>query len=175
MKKLTLAAVATLVSLGAAAAGPVAIAVPDALKLPADQVLTLQLNATGFQIYDCKPSKADASKFEWTFRAPEADLFDAAGAKVGTHFAGPTWKSTDDSTVVGEVLAKDPGPDANSIPWLLLKAKSNSGNGVFGKVSSIHRLQTMAGKAPVDGCSADKAGAESRVPYKAVYNFYSAK
>ena len=148
--------------------------VPDSLKVPATQTLSLETRATGVQIYDCKPNKDDPTRFEWVFKAPEADLFDPAGTKIGKHYAGPTWESNDGSKVVGEVKARDDGPDANAIPWLLLGAKSTSGVGVFGQTVSVQRVQTVGGKAPVDGCSQAQAGKESRVPYKAVYYFYVA-
>ena len=77
----------------------------------------------------------DPGRFEWTLKAPEADLFDRAGRKIGTHYAGPTWESGDGSKVVGEVKGRDNGPDPSAIPWLLLAAKSNSGSGVLVQLS----------------------------------------
>ncbi|HXY54634.1 MAG TPA: DUF3455 domain-containing protein [Nitrospirota bacterium] len=149
--------------------------VPETLKAPANQVLLLETQATGVQIYECKASKDDRTRFEWVFKAPEADLFDSAGKKIGRHYAGPTWESSDGSKVVGEVKARDNGPDPNAIPWLLLSAKSNSGNGVFSKTQSIQRLYTSGGKAPAEGCKQAQEGKEVRVPYKAKYYFYTAK
>jgi len=144
----------------------------DGVRAPADQALVFELAASGVQIYDCKASKDDSKKFEWVFRAPEAELFDSNGKKVGRHYGGPTWEASDGSKVVGEVVAKNDAPDANAIPWLLLKAKANAGNGRFGRVSSIQRVATVGGKAPVKGCSDFQLGAEARTPYKATYNFY---
>jgi hypothetical protein len=31
--------------------------------------------------------------------APEADLFDARGNRIGRHYAGPHWRSTDGSKI----------------------------------------------------------------------------
>ena len=112
---------------------------------------------------------------EWVFKAPEAELFDKASRKIGKHYAGPTWESTDGSAVVGEVKARDAGPDPSAIPWLLLAAKSNSGRGVLSQVKSIQRLQTVGGKAPSAPCTRDTVGQVARVPYKAVYYFYAGK
>ena len=148
---------------------------PDALKVPATQVLSLEAWATGVQIYECRAGKEDPSRFEWVFKAPEADLFDSKGKAIGKHYAGPTWESTDGSKVVGEVKARDNGPDPNAIPWLLLSAKSTSGKGILANTSSIQRIRTSGGKAPSDGCSQAKQGAEARVSYKATYTFYAAK
>jgi len=150
-------------------------AVPEALKAPPTQAPSLEAHATGVQIYECKPGKADPTRYEWVFKAPEAVLFDGAGKRIGTHFAGPTWESDDGSRVVGAVKARDDGPDPGAIPWLLLAATSNSGTGVFGSTRSIQRVSTDGGKAPASGCDQAHANAEARVPYKAVYVFYAAK
>ncbi len=149
--------------------------VPDALKVPEGQVLLLEVQAVGVQIYECKAGQADSARFEWVFKAPEADLFDSAGKKVGRHYAGPTWESNDGSKVVGEVKAKDNGPDPGAIPWLLLTARSTSGSGIFGAVTSVQRLSTSGGRAPAEGCDKGQAGKEARVSYKAKYTFYGAK
>ena len=121
---------------------------PESLRPPADQALALGVQATGVQIYECAASKDQQERFEWVFKAPEAELFDRTGRSVGKHYAGPTWESADGSAVVGQVKARDGGPDPSAIPWLLLSAKSNSGTGVFSQIKSIQRLQTVGGKEP---------------------------
>jgi hypothetical protein len=165
-----------LVSSGGAGSAPVQPPdVPEALRPPSDQVFALEALATGVQIYECAASAADPTRFEWVFKSPEAELSDRSGKKIGKHYAGPTWESTDGSTVAGEVKARDPGPDAGAIPWLLLTAKSNSGSGVFTRVRSIQRLQTVGGKAPSEPCGQANAKQVARVPYKASYYFYVSK
>ena len=148
--------------------------VPAALRPPADQVLYLDALAVGVQIYECAAKAAMPGAFEWAFRAPEAALTDRAGRSLGKHYAGPTWESVDGSSVVGEVKARDPGPDAAAIPWLLLSAKSNAGNGVFAKTKSVQRVRTVAGVAPTEACTAANAKQVARVPYTATYYFYRA-
>lgn len=148
---------------------------PEALRPPTDQVVALEAVATGVQIYECSASKDQPTRFEWVFKSPEAALSDRAGRPVGKHYAGPTWESNDGSAVVGELKARDAGPDPGAIPWLLLSAKSNSGTGVFSQIKSIQRLQTVGGKAPSAPCGRENAQEVARVPYKAVYDFYVAK
>lgn len=175
-RSITAVGAASLVALLAGCATPSAgtvPVVPDNLRVPPTQTLSLAARAAGVQIYDCKPAKDDPSRFEWIFRAPEADLFDAAGNKIGRHYAGPTWESNDGSKAVGEVKARDDGPDAKAIPWLLLGAKSTSGDGVLGRTASVQRIQTVGGIAPAGGCSPSQAGKEARVPYGAMYYFYA--
>lgn len=145
--------------------------VPDTLRVPANQLLTLQAHAKGVQIYQCKPAKDDATRFEWVFVAPEANLFDQTGKKVAKHYAGPTWESLDGSMVVGQAASKANSPDGHSIPWLLLTAKSTSGKGQFSSVTSIQRLHTAGGDAP-PSCEAKQESKQLRVPYTADYFFY---
>lgn len=152
-----------------------AAGVPDALRTSSNEVLSLQSKATGVQIYACKASKDDPRKYEWIFVAPEAELLDLSGKRIGKHYGGPTWEADDGSKVVGEVVARDDGPDANAIPWLLLRAKANSGSGVFAGTTSIQRLDTRGGKAPAGACAAQQAGNEARVPYTAAYYFFRPK
>ena len=146
---------------------------PEALRPPATQTLVLAARATGVQIYECTANAA--GRYEWALKAPEADLFDETGRKVGKHYAGPTWEALDGSKVVGEVKARDDGPDRNAIPWLLLSAKSNSPTGALSTIRSIQRLQTSEGKAPATPCDRASAQQVARVPYKANYYFYAAK
>ncbi len=145
--------------------------VPEALAVPAGQVLAFELQATGVQIYACKATRDEPTKFEWAFLTPEADLFDASGKLVGKHYGGPTWEGADGSKVVGEVRAKDTSFSTGSIPWLLLSAKATSGAGLFGSIKSIQRLNTTGGAAPMMASEA-QAGQEARVPYTASYAFF---
>lgn len=130
----------------------------------------LELRGTGSQIYVCDTSPPG---FTWRFKAPEASLLDSAGAEFGRHFAGPSWQAQDGSTVVGDVMVSSSAPQPGSIPWLLLRAKSHSGTGVFASVGFVARIHTEGGVAPAAGCDAPHAGTEIRVPYTALYVFFS--
>ena len=148
--------------------------VPPELRPPAGEVPFLEAHASGVQIYECALKSGQASTYEWTFRAPEAALSDRSGHSLGKHYAGPTWQSDDGSSVVGEVKARDPGPSATAIPWLLLSAKSTAGAGVLSATKSIQRVQTVGGVAPSEACNASNATQVARVPYTATYYFYRA-
>jgi hypothetical protein len=151
---------------------PMPPAVPPALQPPASVVLMLRARAVGVQIYQCQANKDDPSRFDWVFKAPEAQLFDKGGKPIIKHYAGPTWEASDGSAVVGEVVAKDDGPDPLAIPWLLLHVKSNSGKGILSRTQNVQRLNTVGGKAPQGGCGALLVGSEARVHYVADYLFY---
>ena len=117
---------------------------PPSLRAPAGSTLAFEVQAEGVQVYACA---ASGGSFAWTFRAPEAKLFEPGGQPAGTHYAGPTWEAGDGSKVVG---AKVEGatPDPGAIPWLLLRATSHSGSGRMQQVTFVQRLQTSGGNAP---------------------------
>ena len=140
-------------------AAPAASA-PTGLAVPAGNSEKLSAKAHGAQIYLCKEGT-------WTLQAPDAVLTDEFGAAAGKHYAGPTWEAADGSKVVGAKVQEQASPD--SIPWLLLKAKSTEGKGVFSTVAWIQRLETTGGKSPTGAC---KPGAEQRVDYTATYRFF---
>jgi hypothetical protein len=139
--------------------------VPDNLKPPANETLALKAQAAGDQVYTCDGSA-------WVLSGPDAKLTDEAGKQVGSHFAGPTWEWSDGSRVTGRAVANST-PDPEAIPWLLLTAAQHQGEGVMKSVSSIQRLSTKGGKAPVGGCDASHKGQEARSHYTAVYYFYT--
>jgi hypothetical protein len=139
---------------------------------PPGQRAILTVTGKGVQIYECQ---LVANVPQWVFQAPDASLYDASGAKVGVHGAGPSWRYFDGSSIKGEVVAKSTSPEPTSIPWLLLKVASDDGAGVLAKAEFIRRSDTHGGIAPAAGCDAKHIGAPSRVPYTATYTFYSAK
>ena len=156
------------------AAAQEAPSVPDTLKVPPGHTLKFAAHAQGFQVYQCGPDKTDPKAYTWTLTGPQADLFDAQGAKLGTHYAGPNWESKDGSKVVGQVKASEKSPDPKAIAWLLLETKPSGPVGVMNSITHVQRLQTNGGKAPADGCNASTAGATTNVPYMAQYYFYEA-
>jgi len=82
-------------------------AVPDNLKPPANETLTLQARAAGDQVYLCDGST-------WVLSGPDAKLFAESGKPVGKHFAGPMWEWSDGSRVTGRPVA-NATPDAESM------------------------------------------------------------
>ncbi len=98
--------------------------------------------------------------------AREAAAHDFGQLKVGTHFAGPTWRALDGSQVVGKA---DPGVtvDPRAIPWLRVSAVSTT-PGLFGQTTYIQRIHTAGGLAPAAAaCTAP--GTQAEVPYSADY------
>jgi hypothetical protein len=144
----------------------IAQGIPDKLAPPAEGVLIGKYAAKGVQIYVCS---IKLSANEWSFKAPEAELIDAQGRLFAKHYAGPTWEAPDGSKVVGKVLANEPAPKADAIPWLLLSAES-SGSGVLAGVRFVQRINTSGGAGPTGACPT--AGTERRVDYTADYAFY---
>ena len=162
----------------AACAGPQSTGstagVPANLKPGANESLAMILPAKGVQIYECRASK-DQAGYEWAFVAPQADLFDARGNRVGRHYAGPSWEAADGSKVVGAVKERADAAAANAIPWLLLTAKPVGSKGLLSNVASIQRVNTVGGVAPKAGCSQAEAGKAARIDYTADYYFFNRK
>jgi len=152
-----------------------AIDVPDKLKPPSNEAPTLMLSAKGVQIYECRARTDQAGAYEWTFVAPEAELFDVRGSKAGRHYAGPHWESSDASKIVGTVKERADAPEAGAIPWLLLTAKSVGPEGALSKITSVQRVNTAGGVAPKSGCSSATTGTQVRVDYTADYYFFAAR
>ena len=67
-------------------------------------------------------------------------------------------------------FVSSPSADSNAIPWLLLQAVSNEGDGKFSDVTYIQRVNTVGGTAPAT--AGDAMHLEARVPYTAEYFFY---
>lgn len=149
--------------------------VPDKLRPGANESLAMVVPAKGVQIYQCRARKDQVGEYEWAFVAPEADLFDAGGNRIGRHYAGPHWESTDGSKILGALKERAEAPAADAIPWLLLTAKSVGPQGSLSKVTSVQRLSTVGGVAPKAGCSQAVAGTSARINYTADYYFFTTK
>ena len=148
---------------------------PGELQPGPSEALAMIVPAKGVQIYECRAVIGRIGAYEWSFVAPEAELFDVAGKAIGRHYGGPHWEARDGSKTLGALKARADAPVAEAIPWLLLSGKSVGGDGQFSKVTSIQRVNTAGGTAPRRGCSQDMAGALIRIPYTADYYFFSAK
>jgi Protein of unknown function (DUF3455) len=151
------------------------VKVPDKLKPPANESLAMIVPAKGVQIYECRAKKDQAGAYEWAFVAPEADLFDTSGKKIGRHYAGPHWESIDGSKIAGTVKERADAPKGDAIPWLLLVTKSIGPQGSFSRITSIQRVNTVGGVEPKTGCSQSSVGTTARIPYTADYYFLTDK
>jgi Protein of unknown function (DUF3455) len=141
------------------------------IDIPAGARALLQAKGDGVQIYACTASPEGA---KWALKGPDAKLLDATGRTIGSHFVGPTWKLEDGSQVQGELIASQPAPEADSIAWLLLRAKSGSATGTLADVAFIRRTETHGGVAPKSGCaSSGDVGSTVQIPYTATYTFYA--
>jgi len=162
------------VALAGCASMPAATA-PASLAPDANESLAMVVAAKGVQVYECRAAKDAADKYAWTFVAPEAELFDAAGRTIGRHGAGPNWQASDGSKVTGTVKARADAPIAGAIPWLLLRTKDAGPDGTFSKVTSIQRVNTVGGVMPAAGCARDTAGTTARVAYTADYRLFTVR
>ena len=143
--------------------------VPAALQVPDGNKVEFHAYAVGVQIYIWS-----AASSTWVFRAPSAVLYASAEdhGEVAIHYAGPTWESDSGSKVVGAKIA-GVTVDSSAIPWLLLKAKTTEGPGIFARTTYVQRVNTIGGLAPSTPGTVD--GQEADVPYTAEYFFYRAQ
>lgn len=147
--------------------------VPAAIATAASQPLVLSVAARGVQIYECR-SGGDG-RARWRFVAPDAELFDAGGRRVGHHGAGPVWAFDDGTRITARLAAQADAPRPDAIAWLLLQADTHAGRDArLADVRSIQRIHTTGGRAPAADCPAGEQGRQVRVPYTADYLFYGA-
>jgi Protein of unknown function (DUF3455) len=156
---------------------------PPALDVGPTLVPAIQVWARGTQRYTCV-SAANGTGAAWSAAVPDAVLYQcgADGGEVGTHFAGPTWKWTaDSSTFVGSKAAgfvSVPSPeDAGfDIPWLRLPRGGGSDGGVLGPIRFVQRVETRGGLVTHQAAACDSRAADAglvvSVPYSATYIFY---
>jgi hypothetical protein len=151
-------------SAAAAPSRPPVLGDCEKLQVEAGNRVVFHVYAVGVQIYSWNGTT-------WNLVGPDAVLYADAGHQgvVGTHYAGPTWESTSGSVVVGTALDRCTA-DPDAVPWLLLKAASSHGPGVFQNVTYIQRVNTTGGVAPSD--PGTFVGEEVRIPYTAEYYFY---
>ncbi len=168
----------SLFSTGCTVAPPKNPDVPADLKVEANEALVFTAFAEGVQIYSC--DSIAPNQYQWKLNRPEATLSDEKGNKIGTHGKGPFWESNMSATDKGSKVIGDkatlkdyPSPDTTAIPRVKLKSKEHTGEGIFGKISTIQRVKTEGGKAPKTIFDKTYAGKELRVPYKATYYFYT--
>ena len=169
--RLRLLASAIGLALGACATPPV-VNWPAELAPSANEAWLMTVAARGVQLYECRANTSGAA---WAFVAPEAELFDDARRKVGTHGAGPFWQHNDGSRVLGTMKARADAPMADAIPWLLLETRSDGPAGAISGVKNIRRVHTVGGLAPREGCSPGTLGTTVRVPYAADYFLYTTR
>src|SRR5215217_2625544 len=151
---------------------PAAIEVPA--NLPEGNTRVATFYAEGVQKYQAREKAgSDPVAYEWAFVAPQANLFDATNAKVGTHGAGPFWQVITGDIIYGQQFSPPrttPSPDPDCIDWLLLMPKAGTTpTGIFTNVVYIQRIATKGGKAPATPPT--HAGETVAVKYKAVYRF----
>jgi hypothetical protein len=154
---------------GTATPTPVAqaenVPVAAAVQVPAGQKLVGEYRAAGVQTYSCTGNA-------WKGLEPTATLVDKSDKPIIIHSRGPVWISTVDGSAVEAAPVDGAKNDVKgAVPELLLKTRTARGDGLFGKVTYVQRLATEGGVAPSGGC---RAGAQTSVPYKALYTFYAA-
>jgi Protein of unknown function (DUF3455) len=144
--------------------------VPDELAPPAGHVLHAVLKAHGVQIYRCQSGA-------WALLEPAASLTGVTVRPVkkvsALLFRGPSWQSNQDGSLLEgdpESILRVASEHPGSIQQLRVRTGATRGNGTFGKVTYVQRLDTVGGAAPAASCTKGTIA----VPYRAVYRFFVA-
>jgi hypothetical protein len=137
------------------------------IGVPENSVIVLAVAAEGIQIYESKPDPAGG--FQWSLKAPEAELKSTSGEVLGKHGAGPSWTLNNGSVIIGSLPPLKSVVVPGSIPWLLVAVKSKSGSGILDKVDYVMRVATDGGAAPTEPPKAE--GTTAGVKYRAIYIF----
>lgn len=143
-------------------AAPDQAGVPAALQVPAGNHLVVSLHVIqGVEVYGC-------SNGTWALKEPDADM-GVSNRPIVLYTAGPEWVSTvDGSAVWGMPLAS--ANRTGTIPELLVKAVKNRGQGLFGSIDYIQRLDTYGGLPPAGSCT---NGAITASQYFATEDFWA--
>jgi hypothetical protein len=137
------------------------------IRVPDGQDVVLRLTAKGAQVFRCERVE---KTFEWRFRQPDAELFNAEGKPVGRHGANFSFEHRDGSRLIGTVKAHDKAPTPDTLPWLLFSTRS-FGKGELSGITYVQRIDTLGGMPP-PGCTAQEANRLLRVEFSAVFVFY---
>jgi hypothetical protein len=146
--------------------------VPDAIIASSDEAPMIRATSDGMDKYECK--RDDKGAPVWVDVAPDlapTTLYDETGL-IGRRSRGPVFESSDGSMAVAKVKSTVKAPDGQGVDWVLYTT-TPSGNGAFGKVTSVQRVNTVGGLPPPAGCDAQNIGATHSVAFRATYYFYS--
>ena len=158
MKTIPMLAAAVAAALSACTAGPMLMkvdnaALPEAVRVPAGQKVTMTTTGVGEITCECREQKDMAGQHEWACVGPVATLYGADRKAVGKYCVGPTWEAADGSMVTGKQVAVAPA-SAGNLPLQLVKAEPAMGAGAMTGVRYIQRLNTKGGVAPATACDA---------------------
>jgi Protein of unknown function (DUF3455) len=121
--------------------------IPTDIAAPAPNDQFLTGHVVGVQTYACNATVGGCA---WsTSSTPRADLRGDNGKLVATHYAGPTWRALDGSTVIGR---REAGVtvDSDAIPWLRLAASSTAAG--MEAAGSSARPASCASTPPAVSC-----------------------
>src|SRR4029077_7014576 len=116
--------------------------VPQNLWPPGGSVAAGGFPGRGVKIY---VGSLIGSAFQWTWKAPEAVLYDNQGNKFADYYFGPTWEAPDSSKIVGTITAIAPAPRPSAIGWYIAMVASPSGADVLIGTRFVQQINTVGG------------------------------
>jgi hypothetical protein len=147
--------------------------IPDAIKVPAGNVLLFQAFGPGVHIYNC-PTNAASNATPFTIVYSNADQKQIIGT-LDSPDGLLRWSDLVGNSVIAVPQVVVPSPNPANIPLVLLKAQAHlgPGNGMLSQVTFIQRVNTNGGTAPAGGCM-NKNQAQESLPFSTTYIFYKA-
>jgi uncharacterized protein DUF3455 len=145
---------------------------PTAVRVPAGQRHALTLKSAGTLNYACRAWPGVPGAYGWVLDAPDAALLHWSGLRVGRYSSGPTLEYRDGSRVTLTLVASSPD-EAGKMPIQLYRAARHDGDGEFGGVTYVQRLNAV-GREPDAACTARNAGSVAHQPFSADFLFYKA-
>ncbi|RYX97325.1 MAG: DUF3455 domain-containing protein [Comamonadaceae bacterium] len=148
---------------------------PQAIQVPAGNVVALETTAVGVLNYECRANTPAAGQVGWALASPKAELLDRNGKAV-INYSGPpaTWTHMDGSSVVGTQLAVAPTVGATNLPMQLAKGAPGMSMGMLQNVTYIQRIKTKGGMEFTKSCTQTDIGDRLTLPYQADYIFWKA-
>jgi hypothetical protein len=154
-----------------AAAIPEPAGIAAGLRAPDTETPAFMLTGNGVYIYECRQSALDANRYEWGFVVPDATLYDG-GRSVARHATAGLYEALGDRSSISGVVRGTQAAGTANLPWISIRAQPLAEAGLFSGVTTIQRVNTNGGAAPVTACGPANIGAEARVAYQADYYFY---
>ena len=151
------------------------LGLPEAIRVPAGQQISLQAHGSGELLYTCQAIKRAPFEYAWLLQASSMRLQDSAG-RVINYYPGTRsrWVHGDGSELVTQSSVEAAADNVN-LPQqrAMVEAPSKAvASGVLGKVTYVQTLRNVGGVVTTKPCIAGNLGMRVSVPLESDYVFW---